>query len=42
MTVDATYNGVQSSSVRFIFPASCKGHDHLYHSSQVDALVPES
>jgi hypothetical protein len=42
MTVDATYNGVHSSSVRFTFPASCKGHDHLYHSSQVDALVPES
>jgi hypothetical protein len=41
MTVDATYNGIQSSSVRFTFPASCKTHDHLYHSSQVDALVPE-
>jgi len=41
MTVDATYGGVQSSSVRFTFPSSCKPHDHLYHSSQVDALVPE-
>jgi hypothetical protein len=41
MTVDATYNGVQSSSVRFSFPASCRSHAHLYHGSQVDALVPE-
>jgi hypothetical protein len=42
MTVNATYNGVKSASVQFAFPASCKGHDHTYHSSQVDALVPES
>jgi hypothetical protein len=42
MTVDATYNGVQDSSVQFTFPASCKGHSHLYHGPQVDALVPES
>jgi hypothetical protein len=41
MTVDATYNGVQSSSVRFTFPASCGSHAHFYHGSQVDALVPE-
>ena len=42
MTVDATYNGIESSSVRFTFPSSCRGHDHLYHSSQVEALVPEA
>jgi hypothetical protein len=42
MTVNATYNGVKSASVQFVFPASCKGHDHTYHSPQVDALVPES
>jgi hypothetical protein len=42
MTVNATYNGVKSASVQFTFPAACKGHDHTYHSSQVDALVPES
>jgi len=41
MTVDATYNGIESSSVRFSFPAACKGHSHLYHSSLVEALVPE-
>jgi len=41
MTVDATYNGVQDSSVQFAFPAACKGHSHLYHGPQVDALVPE-
>jgi hypothetical protein len=42
MTVNATYNGVKSASVQFVFPASCKGHNHTYHSPQVDALVPES
>lgn len=42
MTVNATYDGVKSASVQFTFPATCKGHDHTYHSSQVDALVPES
>lgn len=40
MTVNATYNGVKSASVQFAFPASCRGHDHTYHSAQVDALVP--
>ena len=42
MTVNATYNGVKSASVQFGFPAACKGHNQTYHSSQVDALVPES
>jgi hypothetical protein len=42
MTVDATYSGTPDSSVQFTFPAACKGHDHLYHSPQVDALVPEA
>lgn len=42
MTVNATYNGVKSASVQFNFPPTCKGHNQTYHSSQVDALVPES
>jgi hypothetical protein len=36
----ASYNGVRSDSVRFMFPAACAGHDHLYHGPQVDNQVP--
>ncbi len=40
MTLFASYNGVRSDSVQFFFPATCKGHDHLYHGPQVDNQVP--
>jgi hypothetical protein len=36
----ASYNGVRSDSVQFIFPAACKDHDHLYHGPQVNNQVP--
>jgi hypothetical protein len=36
----ASYNGVRSDSVQFFFPAACKGHDHLYHGTQVNNQVP--
>ncbi len=39
-TLFASYNGVRSDSVQFSFPASCKGHDHLYHGTQVNNQVP--
>jgi hypothetical protein len=39
-TLFASYNGVRSDSVQFKFPASCKGHDHLYHGPQVNNQVP--
>ncbi len=39
-TLFASYNGVRSDSVQFIFPAACKDHDHLYHGSQVNNQVP--
>jgi hypothetical protein len=39
-TLFASYNGVRSDSVQFRFPASCKGHDHLYHGTQVNNQVP--
>jgi len=39
-TLFASYNGVRSDSVQFIFPAVCRDHDHLYHGSQVDNQVP--
>ena len=39
-TLFASYNGVRSDSVRFIFPAACKSHDHLYHGPQVNNQVP--
>jgi hypothetical protein len=42
MTVDATYNGVQNSTVEFAFHGGCASHSHTYHGSQVEALVPES
>ena len=40
VTLFASYNGVRSDSVRFIFPAACSDHDHLYHGPQVDNQVP--
>ncbi len=40
MTMYASYNGVRSDSINFLFPAACKDHDHLYHGPQVDAQVP--
>jgi hypothetical protein len=36
----ASYNGVRSDSVHFIFPAACADHDHLYHGPQVNNQVP--
>jgi hypothetical protein len=40
VTLFASYNGVRSDSVQFFFPAACKGHDHLYHGTQVNNQVP--
>lgn len=42
MTVEATYNGVESSTVEFAFPPACRTHTSTYHGAQVEALVPES
>ena len=40
-TLFASYNGVRSDSVQFVFPAtSCADHDHLYHGPQVNNQVP--
>ncbi len=40
ITLFASYNGVRSDSVQFMFPASCRGHNHLYHGPQVNNQVP--
>ena len=40
MVMYASYNGVRSDSVQFIFPAACRDHNHLYHGPQVNAQVP--
>jgi hypothetical protein len=40
VTLFASYNGVRSDSVRFMFPAACQDHDHLYHGTQVNNQVP--
>jgi hypothetical protein len=40
VTLFASYNGVRSDSVRFMFPGGCRAHDHLYHGSQVNNQVP--
>ena len=40
VTLFASYNGVRSDSVQFLFPAACGDHDHLYHGSQVNNQVP--
>jgi hypothetical protein len=42
MTVDATYDGVEDSTVEFVFHGGCVSHSHTYQGSQVEALVPES
>jgi hypothetical protein len=42
MTVEATYNGVEDSTVEFVFHGGCASHSHVYRSSQVAALVPAS
>jgi hypothetical protein len=40
VTLFGSYNGVRSDSVRFVFPGSCRDHDHLYHGPQVNNQVP--
>jgi hypothetical protein len=40
VTLFASYNGVRSDSVRFMFPAACRSHNHLYHGPQVNNQVP--
>jgi hypothetical protein len=40
VTLFASYNGVRSDSVHFIFPTACKDHNHLYHGPQVNNQVP--
>jgi hypothetical protein len=40
VTLFGSYNGVRSDSVQFTFPATCQGHDHLYHGPQVNNQVP--
>lgn len=40
VTLFASYNGVRSDSVHFIFDRACADHDHLYHGSQVNNQVP--
>jgi len=39
-TLFASYNGVRSDSVRFVFPAACRDQDHLYHGPEVNNQVP--
>jgi hypothetical protein len=39
-TLFASYNGVRSDSVQFVFPAACEDQDHLYHGTQVNNQVP--
>ena len=36
----ASYNGVRSDSMRFVFGPGCRDQNHLYHGRQVDAQVP--
>lgn len=40
VTLFGSYNGVRSDSVKFSFPAACRGHNHLYHGTQVNNQVP--
>jgi hypothetical protein len=40
VTLFASYNNVRSDSVKFVFPAACQDHDHLYHGPQVNNQVP--
>ncbi len=39
-TLFASYNGVRSDSVRFVFPAPCSDQDRLYHGPEVNNQVP--
>jgi hypothetical protein len=39
-TIFASYNGVRSDSVRFLFPGACRDQDRLYHGPQVNNQVP--
>ena len=39
-TLFASYNGVRSDSVQFLFPAACRDQDQLYHGAQVNNQVP--
>ncbi|HTY95529.1 MAG TPA: hypothetical protein VMB91_00700 [Solirubrobacteraceae bacterium] len=39
-TLFASYNGVRSDSVRFVFPAPCRDQDRLYHGPEVNNQVP--
>jgi hypothetical protein len=36
----ASYNGVRSDSMQFVFDGGCQNQDRLYHGSQVAAQVP--
>jgi hypothetical protein len=36
----ASYNGVRSDSMQFIFPRGCREQARLYHGRNVDAQVP--
>lgn len=40
VTLFASYNGVRSDSVQFIFPKACQDHNHMYHGPQVNNQVP--
>ncbi len=40
VTLFASYNNVRSDSVKFVFPAACGDHDHVYHGRQVNNQVP--
>jgi hypothetical protein len=39
-TLFASYNGVRSDSVQFLFPTACTAQRHLYHGTQVNNQVP--
>jgi hypothetical protein len=39
-TLFASYNGVRSDSVQFLFPPACADQRHLYHGTQVNNQVP--
>jgi hypothetical protein len=36
----ASYNGVRSDSMQFIFPRGCRNQNRLYHGRRVNAQVP--
>jgi hypothetical protein len=39
-TLFASYNGVRSDSVHFLFATACRDQDRLYHGAQVNNQVP--